>query len=94
MLSGRVKASRAITGGVHIALDVIKAPMVRAHATQMVSALLRNGPRHLRTVLADLEAWMEKNEWNSLDEIRGNMSFGRIPDPAACERANFRLMLR
>ena len=37
---------------------------------------------------------MEENEWESLDQMRGNMSLGRIPDPAAYERANFRMMLR
>jgi dihydroorotate dehydrogenase (fumarate) len=94
VLSGRVKASIAVTGGVHTALDVIKATMAGAHVTQLVSALLRKGPGHLRAVLADLKAWMEENEWDSLEEMRGNMSFGRIPDPAAYERANFRMMLR
>ena len=43
-LAGRVKASIAITGGIHTGLDVIKATMAGAHATQMVSALLRHGP--------------------------------------------------
>jgi dihydroorotate dehydrogenase (fumarate) len=93
-LAGRVKASLAVTGGVHTALDVVKATMTGAHATQMVSAILRNGPRHLRTIRAELTAWMEENEWESLDLMRGNMSFGRIPDPAAYERASFRTMLR
>lgn len=93
-LAGRVKASLAVTGGVHTGLDVIKATMVGAHATQMVSALLRNGPSHLRTVRSEVESWMEENEWDSLDQMRGNMSFDRIPDPAAYERANFRMMLR
>jgi dihydroorotate dehydrogenase (fumarate) len=88
-LAGRVKASLAVTGGVHTALDVVKATMTGAHATQMVSALVQNGPRHLKVVLAGLEAWMEENEWSSLDEMRGNMSFQRIPDPAAYERASF-----
>jgi hypothetical protein len=37
---------------------------------------------------------MEEQEWNSLDEMRGNMSLERIPDPAAYERANFRMSLR
>ncbi len=92
-LAGRVKASLAVTGGVHTALDVVKATMTGAHAAQMVSALLRNGPGHLRVLRRDLEAWMEENEWSSLDEMRGNMSFGRIPDPASYERANFRMML-
>jgi dihydroorotate dehydrogenase (fumarate) len=93
-LSGRVKASLAITGGVHTALDMVKATMAGAHVTQMVSALLRNGPRHLRLVRADLEAWMAENEWNSLDEMRGNMGFERIPDPAAYERENVRMLFR
>jgi dihydroorotate dehydrogenase (fumarate) len=93
-LAGRVKASLAITGGVHTGLDVVKATMVGAHVTQLVSALLRNGPRHLRVLRADLEAWMKENEWGSLDEMRGNMSFERIPDPAAYERENFRMMLQ
>jgi dihydroorotate dehydrogenase (fumarate) len=93
-LSGRVKASLAITGGVHTALDVVKGTMVGAHVTQMVSAILRNGPGHLRKVRADLEAWLEENEWNSLAEMRGNMSLARVPDPAAYERDNFRMMFR
>jgi|SRR5215204_1359705 len=93
-LAGRVKTSLAATGGVHTALDVIKATMAGAHVTQVVSALLRHGPRHLRVVRSELETWMEENEWDSLDQMRGNMSFGRIPDPAAYERANFRMMLR
>ena len=94
VLSGRVKASLAVTGGVHTALDVVKSTMAGAHVTQMVSALLRNGPGHLRKVRADLEAWMIENEWESLNEMRGNMSFQRIPDPAAYERDAFRRMLR
>jgi dihydroorotate dehydrogenase (fumarate) len=93
-LAGRVKASLAVTGGVHTALDVVKATMAGAHVTQMVSALIRNGPRHLRAVRSELGAWMEVNEWESLDQMRGNMSFGRIPDPAAYERVNFRMTLR
>ncbi len=93
-LAGRVKASLAITGGIHTGLDVIKATMAGAHATQMVSALLRNGPGHLRTVRSEVEAWMREHEWDSLSEMRGNMSLERIPDPAAYERANFRMALR
>jgi dihydroorotate dehydrogenase (fumarate) len=73
---------------------VIKATMAGAHATQMVSALLRNGPGHLRKVRGEIESWMVEHEWSSLSEMRGNMSFQRIPDPAAYERANFRMALR
>ncbi len=82
-LAGRVTPSLAITGGVHTGIDVIKATMAGAHATQLVSALLRHGPAHLRTILSEIESWMEEHEWNSLDEMRGNMSLERIPDSAA-----------
>jgi dihydroorotate dehydrogenase (fumarate) len=93
-VAGRVRSSIAITGGIHTGLDVIKATMAGAHATQMVSALLRHGPSHLRRVRSEVEAWMQEHEWNSLNEMRGNMSLERIPDPAAYERANFRMSLR
>ncbi len=92
-LSGRVRASIAVSGGVHTALDVVKATMAGAHATQMVSALLRHGPRHVTRVLMDLHAWLVEHEWASLAEMRGNMSLERVPDPAAYERATFRSAL-
>lgn len=94
IVAGRVRASIAVSGGVHSALDVVKATMAGAHATQLVSALRQHGPRHLLRVRADLEAWMTENGWTSLDEMRGNMGFSRIPDPAAYERENYRKMLR
>ena len=94
VLAGRVKASLAVTGGVHTALDVVKSTMAGAHITQMVSSLLKNGPGHLKKVRADLEAWMEENEWSSLNEMRGNLSQERIPNPEIYERANYMLMLQ
>ena len=93
-LAGRVNASLAITGGVHTALDVIKGTMAGAHALQLVSALMRNGPGCLKALRAELEAWMIANEWSSLNEMRGNMSFQRIPNPAVYERETFRRMFQ
>lgn len=92
VLSGRVKASLGITGGVHTALDVIKGTMAGAHGLQMVSALMRHGPQYLQSLRTEVEAWMVANEWGSLDEMRGNMSFARIPNPAVYERETFRRM--
>ena len=92
VLAGRVKASLAITGGVHTALDVIKSTMAGAHAMQIVSALMRYGPEYLQKLQSEVEAWMIANEWNSLAEMRGNMSFQRIPNPAVYEREMFRRM--
>lgn len=94
ILSGRVRPSLAVSGGVHTALDVVKATMAGAHVTQMVSALLKHGPQYLQTVLHDLKDWLQDQEWTALSHMRGNMNLARVPDPDAYERANYMLMLQ
>jgi dihydroorotate dehydrogenase (fumarate) len=94
ILSARVKASLAVTGGVHTALDVIKATMAGAHVTQMVSALLLHGPEYLGEVLVDLQEWMTEHKWDSLSEMRGNMGLGKVSNPELYERANYMVMLQ
>jgi dihydroorotate dehydrogenase (fumarate) len=94
ILSGRVRASLAVTGGVHTALDAIKSIMAGAHAVQMVSALLHEGPEHLRTVREQMVTWMDEHEYDSLAQMQGSMSLQRCPDPAAFERANYMRVLQ
>ena len=93
-LAGKVRASLAVTGGVHDAVDVVKSVMAGADAVQLVSTLLRHGPARLMGLRAELEQWMAKHEWTSLKEMRGNMSLQRCPDPAVYERANYMLILQ
>jgi dihydroorotate dehydrogenase (fumarate) len=49
-LSDRVPASLAVSGGVHDGRDVLKAVMAGAHAVQLVSVLLKEGPAVLRRI--------------------------------------------
>ena len=93
-LCGKVKASLAVSGGVHNAADVVKSVMAGADAVQLVSALLRHGPVRLKGLRAELEQWLVQHEWNSLRQMRGNMSLTRCPDPAVYERANYMLILQ
>lgn len=94
ILSGRVRASLAVTGGVHDAQGALKAVMAGAHAVQMVSALLREGPEHLRRVRDDLEHWLVEHEYESLRQAQGSMSLAHCPDPSAFERANYMRVLQ
>jgi dihydroorotate dehydrogenase (fumarate) len=94
VLSGRIKASLGASGGVHAAVDVIKAVMAGAHGVQMVSALLRHGPQYLATVRTDLARWLEEHEYESLEQMQGSMSLARCADPAAYERANYMKILQ
>jgi dihydroorotate dehydrogenase (fumarate) len=94
ILSGRVKPSLAVSGGVHTAADAIKAIMAGAHAVQVVSALLRHGPGHLAKLRQELKDWLERHEYESLAQMQGSMNLSRSPDPAAYERANYMAVLQ
>jgi dihydroorotate dehydrogenase (fumarate) len=94
ILSGRVRASLAATGGVHTALDAVKAVMSGAHSVQIVAALLRNGPSHLARIRRDLARWLEEREYESLKQAQGSMSLLRCPDPEAFERGNYMKILQ
>jgi len=94
ILSGKVRASLAVSGGVHTATDAIKAIMTGASAVQMVSALLNHGPQHVKVIRDDIVKWMEDHEYESLEQMRGSMSLERSPDPAAFERANYMRILQ
>ncbi len=93
VLCGRVDASLAATGGVHTAVDVIKAVMAGADVTQMVSALLLGGPDVIRTTLAGVRSFLEEHEYESLAQMKGSMSLRTVPDPAAVVRANYTRVL-
>jgi dihydroorotate dehydrogenase (fumarate) len=93
ILCGHVKADMAVTGGVHSALDVLKAMMAGARVAMMTSALLRNGIEHLTLVRADLESWMEEHEYESIRQMQGSMSQRSVAEPAAFVRANYMKML-
>jgi dihydroorotate dehydrogenase (fumarate) len=94
LLSGRLRASLACSGGVHGARDVVKAVMAGAHAVQLVSALLRHGPDYLRLVRDELIGWMREHDQEWLEELRGCLDLAHCPDPAAYERANYVQMLQ
>jgi dihydroorotate dehydrogenase (fumarate) len=94
ILSCRVDASLAVTGGVHNEVDAVKAIMTGAHAVQMVSALLEHGPEHLLTVREDLERWLVEHEYESLRQLQGSMNLDNCPNPAAYERANYIQLLQ
>jgi dihydroorotate dehydrogenase (fumarate) len=94
ILSGRLRASLAVTGGVHTAIDAVKAIMAGAHAVQMVSGLLREGPELLRRVREGLATWLVEHEYESLRQMQGSMGLQRCPDPAAFERGNYTRVLQ
>jgi dihydroorotate dehydrogenase (fumarate) len=81
--------SLAATSGIHAGTDAIKALMVGADVTMMTSVLLRQGPGHIQTVEAEILAWMEQREYESVAQLRGSANQATVEDPSAYERANY-----
>jgi dihydroorotate dehydrogenase (fumarate) len=89
ILHRRHRVSLAASTGVHTATDVLKVLLAGADVAMMTSALLRNGPDHLRPVEVQVRDWMDRHGFETLDQLRGRLSQRSVPDPAAFERANY-----
>jgi dihydroorotate dehydrogenase (fumarate) len=94
ILSGSYRGSLAITGGVHQPIDAVKAIMAGADAVQMVSALLQNGVQHLAAVRDGVSRWGDEHGYESIDQIRDNMSLAHSAHPHASERQNYLRILQ
>jgi dihydroorotate dehydrogenase (fumarate) len=68
--------------------------MAGASAVQMVSALLMNGPEHLRRVISEMTRWLETHQYDSLAQARGSMSLESTANPGAFERGNYMRILQ
>jgi dihydroorotate dehydrogenase (fumarate) len=68
---------------------VVKVLLAGADVAMMTSALLRNGPDHLRLLEVQLRDWMDRHHYETLDQLRGRASQRSVPDPATFERANY-----
>jgi dihydroorotate dehydrogenase (fumarate) len=89
ILHGRIDCSLAITGGVHNAMDVLKALLAGADVTHLCSALLRHGPSHLAVILRTLEEWLEEREYESVKQLKGSISQRNATDSSAFLRSNY-----
>jgi dihydroorotate dehydrogenase (fumarate) len=83
----------AITGGVHVVEDVVKSMMAGAKVAMMTSVLLEHGIDYLKTLNADLNGWLDKHEYDSIEQMQGSMSQKNVAHPAAFERANYMKVL-
>jgi dihydroorotate dehydrogenase (fumarate) len=93
LLAGRVGGSIAATSGVSDHEQVVKYLLAGADAVMTTSSLLRHGPAHLGRIVSGLEEWVSGRGFASVEEMRGRLSAGRLPDPEALVRAQYVRML-
>jgi len=90
IISSKVtKTDIAASTGIHDGKAAVKQLLAGAKVVQVCSSLYKNGIDHLGTIIKDIETWMNKHGYKSIDEFRGKMSYDKIDDPLIYERSQF-----
>lgn len=89
MLSPLPGMDIAASTGIHDGEALVKQLLAGAQVGQIASVLYREGTDAVGCILRDLEAFMERHRFSSIDEFRGRMSLRHAHDPAPYERVQF-----
>jgi dihydroorotate dehydrogenase (fumarate) len=89
MMSDRIECDLAASTGVHDGQALIKQLLAGASAVQVVSAIYRKGGELIGEMTHQLETWMDRHGFDTIDQFRGKMSQSKSQHPAAYERVQF-----
>jgi len=89
VLSDKIQTSISASTGVHSGGDIVKQLLAGADSVQVVSAIYKHGPAYVKTMIEELEAWMNKQNFNSIEDFRGKVSYKNVKNPVAFERVQF-----
>lgn len=90
LISAAVKGiNYALSGGVHEYNDVIKALLAGATVVEVCSALYEQGDSWVGKAIENLEDWMMRHGYDSIDEFRGRMNASNSEAAEQLERMQF-----
>ena len=89
LLHGNIDASICASRGISDAKDAIKLLLAGADVVQVVSAIYKNQPAFVKTMLSELSSWMDAKGYKSVDDFRGKLSRKNLRDPFAYQRAQY-----
>ena len=79
----------AASTGVYTWRELTKALLAGADVAQMCTAIYKQGAPAIEEALKGLRYWMMEHGYQSLDELRGRLSYSRVADPSLFERLQF-----
>jgi len=90
---GNIGANLTANNGIYEGIDVVKMIMAGASAVQAVSTFYHNGVQHASEMLKEIEDWMNRKGYESLEAFQGKLSSNAINDPFVYKRAQYIDML-
>ena len=89
LMRDKVNCDLAASTGIHNGAGVIKQLLAGANAVQIASALYLKGTEIVPDMLNELQEWMIKNDYQSIEQFRGIIKKSNFENPAAFERVQF-----
>jgi dihydroorotate dehydrogenase (fumarate) len=90
LLYQKIKAEICSSHGIFTGEDVIKLLLSGASSVQVVSTLYKNGIGQISKMRSEIEAWMERKEYHTLDDFRGKLSNSKLEkNPFVYKRAQY-----
>lgn len=89
LMSGELSCDMAATTGIHDAGGVVKQLLAGAKAVQLCSVLFMKGLDAIKPMLAEIEAWMERKKFSSLEDFNGMLCRENSENPEAYERSQY-----
>jgi dihydroorotate dehydrogenase (fumarate) len=89
LLYNQIKANIIANRGIRTSNDVVKMLLAGADAVQMVSTFYENGVGHASQLVEELNVWMDKKGYKSLDDFKGKLSKQNLKDEYAYKRAQY-----
>ncbi|MBD3307643.1 dihydroorotate dehydrogenase-like protein [candidate division KSB3 bacterium] len=89
LMSDRVECDLVGSTGIHDGRAMIKLLLAGAQVVQVVSALYQQGNTHIQAMLSEVEKWMQRQGFTSLEEFRGTLSQAHSANPGVYERVQY-----
>ena len=89
LLHGNIEANICASRGIYSADDVIRLLLAGAYVVQMVSVIYKRELSYVTTMLTDLNAWMDKKGYKTLEDFKGKLSRKNMKDPFTYQRAQY-----
>jgi dihydroorotate dehydrogenase (fumarate) len=90
ILYDNVKADICSSHGIFTGADVVKLILSGASSVQVVSTLYKNGLTQIYKIKEELNEWMDRKKYNSIDEFRGKLSKNMLRNnPFVYKRAQY-----
>ncbi len=89
ILTNKLRCPLSASTGIHRADDVVKLLLAGAQTVQVSSCLYKNGLDYISQLNEGVQQWMQRHDFDTLDQFRGLMAFKESDNASMILRTQF-----